>query len=69
MEAKEVDRQVVAVYFNDNGKLENIEKWGLERGQIVPLSRRVTESSVRSMGVLRQIFASFGRVSAAQIIK
>ncbi len=69
LEAKEVDRQVVAVYFNDNGKLENIEKWGLERGQIVPLSRRVTESSVRSMGVLRQIFASFGRVSAAQIIK
>lgn len=66
---KEVDRQVVALYFNDSGKLENVEKWGLERGQIVPLSRRVTQSSVRSLGVLRQIFASFGRVTASQLVQ
>lgn len=65
----EIDRQVVALTFSEAGVLQNVERFGLERGQIVPLSRRVTESNVRGMGVLRQLFSSFGRIGAAQIIK
>lgn len=65
---REVDRQVVALSFSDAGVLQNVERFGLERGQIVPLSRRVTESSVRGMSVLSQLFSSFGRLSAGQIL-
>lgn len=66
---EEIDRQVVALTFSQAGVLQNVERFGLERGQIVPLSRRVTQSSVKGMGVLRQLFASFGRIGAAQILK
>lgn len=64
----EIDRQVVALSFSDAGLLENVERFGMERGQIVPLSRRVTETNVRSLGVLQQLFANFGRIGAAQVL-
>lgn len=65
---KEIDRQVVALTFSDSGVLQNVERFGLDRGQIVPLSRRVTESSVKGMSVLRQLFSSFGRLNAGQLL-
>lgn len=65
---KEIDRQVVALTFGENGVLENVERFGLERGQIVPLSRRVTESSVKGVGVLRQLFSNFGRFNAGSLL-
>lgn len=65
---REVDRQVVALTFSEPGVLQNVERFGLERGQIVPLSRRVTESNVQGQGILRQLFASFGRLSAGQVL-
>ena len=65
---KEIDRQVVALTFSEQGTLANVERFGLERGQIVPLSRRVTESNVKGMGVLRQLFSNFGRLSAGQLL-
>ncbi len=65
---REIDRKVVALSFSEQGTLTNVEKFGLERGQIVPLSRRVTESNVKGMGLLRQLFANFGRLSAGQVL-
>ena len=35
------ERQVVAISFNESGTVTNVERFGLERGQIVVLSRRV----------------------------
>lgn len=64
---KEIDRQVVALTFSEKGTLTNVERFGLERGQIVPLSRRVTESNVKGMSVLRQLFSNFGRLTAGQV--
>lgn len=66
--AQEIDRQVVALTFSESGTLQNVERFGLERGQIVPLSRRVTETNVEGMGVLRRLFSNFGRLGAAQLI-
>lgn len=65
---KEEDRQVVAITFTEDGVVENIERFGLEKGKIVPISRRVTETSIKGMGILRQLFGNIGRVSADQII-
>ncbi|TGD45186.1 outer membrane protein assembly factor BamE [Pseudotabrizicola sediminis] len=65
---QEIDRQVVALTFSESGVLQNVERFGLERGQIVPLSRRVTESSVQGQSVLGQLFANVGRLSAGQLL-
>ncbi|WP_108260819.1 outer membrane protein assembly factor BamE [Mangrovicoccus ximenensis] len=53
-----VDRQVVAIRFADGGSVSNIERFGLEDGEVVTLSRRVTESAVPDMGFLRGLFSN-----------
>ncbi|MBN2630666.1 MAG: outer membrane protein assembly factor BamE [Rhodobacteraceae bacterium] len=65
---KELDRQVVALTFSEAGVLQNVERFGMERGQIVPLSRRVTESNVKGMSVLSRLFSNFGRVNPGQFL-
>ena len=57
-----VDRQVLAISFDDNGVLSNIESFGLEDGRVVTLSRRVTDSSVTNRNFLRQLLGNIGRV-------
>lgn len=64
---EEIDRQVVAITFTPEGVVENVERFGLEQGQIVPITRRVTESNVKGIGLLRQLFANFGRLNANQL--
>lgn len=55
-----IDRQVVAVSFNGNGTVTNIERFGLEDGEVVALSRRVTASNVQGLGFLRQLVGNVG---------
>ncbi|MDN5789055.1 outer membrane protein assembly factor BamE [Pseudorhodobacter sp.] len=65
----EIERQVVAITFNDQGIVENVERFGLAEGRIVPLSRRVTDSNIKGVSFLRQLFASFGSVRAKDALK
>lgn len=67
-ESKEVDRQVVAVSFTEAGLVENIERFGLEKGRAVVLSRRVTDSNIKGLGFLRQLLGNIGNLNAAQIL-
>lgn len=62
---QEVDREVVAISFSDRGIVENVERFGLERGQVVPLSRRVTTSAVSDNNFLRQLLSNIGRFNPA----
>lgn len=66
-EPREIDRQVVAVTFTEAGTVSNVERFGLERGKVVPLSRRVTESNVKGLSVIQQLLGSFGRLSPGAI--
>lgn len=66
---KEEERQVVAITFDQRGHVENIERFGLEQGQVVPLSRRVTDSNIKGVGFLTQLFSNFGRVRASDFLK
>ena len=63
----EIDRQVLAIRFNARDVVENVELFGLEDGQVVALSRRVTESPVRGMSFLKQLFGNIGGISTDQI--
>ncbi|MDZ4312395.1 MAG: outer membrane protein assembly factor BamE [Cypionkella sp.] len=66
---KEIDREVVAITFTEAGVVENIERFGLEKGQIVPLSRRVTTSNVKGASLLQQLFGNIGGLSAEQLLR
>lgn len=64
----ETQRQVVAVLFDERGVVANIESYGLEDGQIVTLSRRVTDSNTAGVGLLSQLFGSLGNFDPAQAL-
>ncbi|MDO8983226.1 MAG: outer membrane protein assembly factor BamE [Cypionkella sp.] len=66
---KEVNREVVAISFTEAGVVENIERFGLEKGQIVPLSRRVTKDNVKAAGILQQLFGNVGGLTADQLLR
>lgn len=67
-EPEEIDREVLAVSFDGAGVVTNIERFGLEDGQVVVLSRRVTDSGVRDSTFVRQLLGSLGRFSAGDFI-
>ena len=62
---QEIDRQVLAISFTDAGVVQNVERFGLERGRVVPLERRVTSSSVSDKSFLRQLLGNLGRFNPA----
>jgi outer membrane protein assembly factor BamE (lipoprotein component of BamABCDE complex) len=65
----EVDREVVAITFDEQARVENIERFGLEDGQVVVLSRRVTTSNTRGIGFLRQLFSNLGNLAPDQFLE
>ncbi len=60
-----IDRQILAISFDDTGTIANIERFSLEDGKVVALSRRVTDSSVVGNGFWRQILGNFGNFNPA----
>ncbi len=64
----EIDRQVVAISFDAEGIVANIERFGLEAGRVVVLNRRVTEDNVRNTSFIRQLLGSVGNVSAEDLL-
>jgi len=62
-----IEREVLAISFNDDDTIANIERFGLEDGQVVPLSRRVTDTSVIKNGFLRQLLSNIGAINPEQL--
>ena len=52
---QEIDRQVVVIRFDDEGIVENVERFGLEDGKVVALSRRAHGSGTGGPVRTRQI--------------
>ncbi|SMX22312.1 outer membrane protein assembly factor BamE [Boseongicola aestuarii] len=64
----EVDRQVVAITFDEAGVVRNIERFGLEEGRVVALNRRVTDANTQGISFLRQLFGNLGNFDPATLI-
>lgn len=64
-----VERQVVAISFDKRGVVRNIERFGLEDGNVITLERRVTDASVQDKSFLRQLLGNLGRFSASDFIE
>ena len=61
-----IEREVLAISFAPNDTIANIETFSLADGNIVPLTRRVTDSSVVGSGFLRQILGNFGNINPSE---
>ena len=68
-EPRVIDRELVAISFTDTGVVENIERFGLQDGRPVQLTRRVTSSSVRDQSFLRQLLGNLGRFNPGQFLE
>jgi outer membrane protein assembly factor BamE (lipoprotein component of BamABCDE complex) len=63
-----VDRQVVVVSFDSHNRVSNVAVLGLEDGQVIVLSQRVTETISGDFGFFKQLFGNLGNFDASQII-
>ena len=66
---KVVDRQLVAITFDKRGVVANVERFTLEDGQVVPLSRRITTTGIGDISFLRQLMSNIGRFSASNFFR
>lgn len=57
---REVNREGVAILFSEAGTVANIERFGLEDGRVIALSRRVTDSNITGISFLRQLIGNAG---------
>ena len=62
-----IDREVLAITFDQAGVVENIERYGLEDGEVVPLARRITRSGDGDIGFIRKLFGNIGGINAADL--
>lgn len=65
---QEIERQVLAISFNEAGVMTNIERFGLQDGRVVTLSRRVTDDNVRDTTFIRQLLGNLGNFDPTTLI-
>ncbi len=63
-----IDRQLVAIRFTPAGVVENVERFTLEDGRVVPLSRRITDSNIKGVSFLRQLLGNLGNFNASKAL-
>lgn len=59
-EPRVIEREVVAISFDESGVVTNVERYGLEDGRAVVLSRRVTDNRDGGNGLLQQLLRNIG---------
>ncbi|CAN5651793.1 outer membrane protein assembly factor BamE [soil metagenome] len=63
-----VDRTVLAVNFDPTGTVTAIDRYGIEDGQVINLTTRVTATGGRRIGVLEQLFGNILNLDAEQFV-
>ena len=63
-----IERQVVVISFDVQDVVSNVERFTLEDGRVVPLSRRVTDSPVQSSTFLRQLLGAASNFNPGQFL-
>lgn len=63
-----VEREVVAVLFDEAGQVESVRRFGMEQGKIIDLETRITPTYGRELTVIQQIFGNFGQISTEQLL-
>lgn len=62
MRPDEKDRQVVAVYFNQGGTVEQVANYGLKDGKVFDfISRKTPAPGARDEGIVKSLFRNLGK--------
>lgn len=64
-----IERKVLAISFDSEDRVANIERFSLADGKAVPISRRVTSSSVANKSFFRQLLGNLGRFTAGDFLQ
>ncbi|SFD98155.1 Outer membrane protein assembly factor BamE, lipoprotein component of the BamABCDE complex [Roseivivax sediminis] len=62
-----VQRQVVAISFDPGGVVQGVERYGLEDGRVVPITRRVTDNADSDIGFIRRLFGNIGGLQLSDL--
>jgi outer membrane protein assembly factor BamE (lipoprotein component of BamABCDE complex) len=62
-----IERQVVAISFTDGGIVDNIGRYTLEDGAVVPLARRITRNG-QEVSFIKKLLSNVGGFSAGDLI-
>ena len=65
---QEIARQVLAISFDAAGVMTNVERFGLQDGRVVTLSRRVTDDNARDTTFIRQLLGNLGNFDPTTLI-
>jgi len=68
LEPVEIDRQVLAISFDSQGRVRNIERFGLAEGRVVALSRRVTDDNIPDVSFIGQLIGNIGNFDPSLLI-
>ena len=58
---KEIERNVVQVTFNSDGKVEQVNILSLENGKKIALDEAITPVSGKDLSVIDELIGNFGR--------
>ena len=61
MKPKEVDRKVLAVYFNPLGSVDQVANYGMQDGKVIDtISRKTPAPGGKDEGILKGLFRNLG---------
>ncbi|MEO0359090.1 MAG: outer membrane protein assembly factor BamE [Pseudomonadota bacterium] len=63
-----IERQIVAVTFDEDDVVQNVSRYGLQDGRVVVLERRVTDGGPSEISFIRQLMGNVGRVNTGDLI-
>jgi outer membrane protein assembly factor BamE (lipoprotein component of BamABCDE complex) len=64
---EEIDREVLALSFTPDGRLGNIERFGLEQGRVVQLNPARTAEVFADRAFVTQLLGNIGRFDAGTL--
>jgi outer membrane protein assembly factor BamE (lipoprotein component of BamABCDE complex) len=60
MTPKVTDRRVVAIYFNNKERVDQVANYGLKDGKVFDFIKRTTPAYSRDQGLLKELFRDIG---------
>lgn len=67
--SKPISRSLVAVSFDSQDVVSGVERYSLEDGRVIPLERRVTDSSIEDKTFLRQLLGNLGNFNPGTLLE
>ena len=65
MKPKLVDQRILAVYFNEEGRVDNIANYGMKDGKVFDFISRTTPTGGRDLNFLGQMLSGASNMGAA----